>query len=164
MKNKTIVIIISILVIFVMTGFLILCQKDNQIQKPDDFNFIFRYGVGGKNEIDTFKGTYTKDMVTEPSITIDFKLSDSEMEGVYKKIEELEIFNITEKNKDNLIVTPCNSYYLKVQSKSEVKDISWDNCSGTPNERLTELSDYITSIIESYEEVKNLPVPEGAYL
>jgi len=136
MKNKTIVIIISILVIFVMTGFLILCQKDNQIQKPDDFNFIFMYGVGGKNEIDTFKGTYTKDMVTEPSITIDFKLSDSEMEGVYKKIEELEIFNITEKNKDNLIVTPCNSYYLKVQSKSEVKDISWDNCSGTPNERL----------------------------
>ena len=74
MKNKTIVIIISILVIFVMTGFLILCQKDNQIQKPDDFNFIFMYGVGGKNEIDTFKGTYTKDMVTEPSITIDFKL------------------------------------------------------------------------------------------
>jgi len=151
-------------VILGFAGFFIFNRREKQIQKPDDFNFIFRYGVGGKNEIDTFKGTYTKDMVTEPSITIDFKLSDSEMEGVYKKIEELEIFNITEKNKDNLIVTPCNSYYLKVQSKSEVKDISWDNCSGTPNERLTELSDYITSIIESYEEVKNLPVPEGAYL
>jgi len=39
---------------------------------PSDsnFNLIFKYGVGAKNEFNTFKGTYTKDMVMDPSVTV----------------------------------------------------------------------------------------------
>ncbi|MBC2579142.1 hypothetical protein [Clostridium sp. DJ247] len=38
--------------------------------KPKDFNFVFNYGVNAKNQLDTTKGQYTKDMVVEPSITM----------------------------------------------------------------------------------------------
>ncbi len=43
-----------------------------------DFNIIFRYGVGAKNELDTFNGTYTWDMVVDPSITVNLSLSNKE--------------------------------------------------------------------------------------
>ena len=49
-------------------------SADNTPQESD-FNFIFKYGVSGRNTLDTFKGTYTKDMVLDPAITIELTLS-----------------------------------------------------------------------------------------
>ena len=37
---------------------------------PSSFNLISKYGVRAKNELNTFEGTYTKDMVMDPSITV----------------------------------------------------------------------------------------------
>lgn len=57
------------------------------------FNLIFRYGVGAKNELNTFKQTFKKDMVNKPSITIKMKLSDEELVGIHQKLNEVDLFN-----------------------------------------------------------------------
>lgn len=53
-------------------------STENQLStsKPENFNFVFNYGVNSKNQLDTIKGQYTKDMTTEASITTDLKLSN----------------------------------------------------------------------------------------
>jgi hypothetical protein len=35
-----------------------------------DFNILLKYGVGAKNELNTFDSTYTKDLVAWAPITI----------------------------------------------------------------------------------------------
>ena len=59
---------------------------------PSNFNLIFKYGVGAKNELNTFEGTYTKDMVMDPSITVNLSLSKEELDRIYKKIVEINFF------------------------------------------------------------------------
>lgn len=132
---------------------------------PAVFNLIFRYGVGGKNELDTFKQTYTKDMATDPPITIKFKLLDNEMAGIYQEINARQLFDMADELTDErMFITPCSSYYLKVQMDSVQKELSWDDCRGKASDRLKQFTGYIISIIESNEEYKKLPAPRGGYL
>jgi len=48
-----------------------------------DFNLIFKYGVTARNELNTFQGTYTKDMISDPSITVDLSLTEEELSRIY---------------------------------------------------------------------------------
>ncbi len=129
------------------------------------FNFIFRYGIGAKNELDTFNQTYTKDMVMDSSITIKFKLSDSELAGINQKINDLQLFDKSWENSDrDMVVTPCSSYYLKAQIDSTQKELSWNNCIGRVSDKLRQFTNYIIQIIESKNEYKALPTPEAGYL
>ena len=129
------------------------------------FNLIFKYGVGAKNELNTFAQTYTKDMVMDPSVTIKFKLTDNELAGIYQKLNDLKLFNESTKPLEgNVMVTPCSSYYLKVQINSEQKELSWNNCRGRISDKFQRFTNYIIQIIESKEEYKKLPTPQGGYL
>ena len=138
-------------------------------QKPTpqstSFNLIFKYGVGAKNELNTFAQTYTKDMVMDPSVTIKLKLTDNELTGIYQKLNDLKLFNESTKPiEGNVMVTPCSSYYLKVQINSEQKELSWNNCQGRMSDKFQQFTSYVIQIIESKEEYKKLPTPQGGYL
>jgi len=169
MKNKLILIIVIIL--FLIGGGSFLFKRSNIFSEnslpsnPANFNLIFKYGVGAKNELNTFNQTYTKDMVMEPSITINLKLSDSELMEIYQKIKDLNLFEeSTEPIEKNTYVTPCSNYYLKVQVDSTQKELSWDDCRGRISDKFQQFTNYIIQIIESKEEYKKLPTPEGGYL
>ena len=129
----------------------------------ETLNFIFRYGVGAKNELNTFSQTYTKDMVMDSPVTVSLKLTGKEITDVYKKINDLELFDIKQATETNTRVTPCSSYYLKVQSGYHQKGLTWDSCQGKINDKLQKFTDYIIKIIESKEEYKALPKPKGGY-
>ncbi len=129
------------------------------------FNLIFRYGVGAKNELNTFAQTYTKDKVMDPSVTIKLRLTDNELAGIYQKLNNLKLFNESTKPiEGNVMVTPCSSYYLKVQINSEQKELSWNNCQGRVSDKFQQFTSYIIQIIGSKEEYKKLPTPQGGYL
>ena len=131
----------------------------------ETLNFIFRYGVGAKNELNTFSQTFTKDMIMDSPVTVSLKLTDKEITDVYKKINDLELFDIKERATEiNTRVTPCSSYYLKVQSSYPQKGLAWDNCRGKIDKKFQQFTDYIIKIIESKEEYKSLPTPKGGYL
>jgi hypothetical protein len=139
-----------------------------------DFNFIFKYGVGAKNILDTYAGTYTKDMVIDPAITIELTLSEEEMDSIYQKMAEIDFFNYPDEFKVTVppgeltgMVTPFSRYYFTVEKDSQIKDLSWADEITNPNvkaDKLRELINLIKSIIESKEEYKKLPEPSSGYL
>ena len=168
MKNKFYLIAILI-IIPVILGLAVLKQPSNPPETPPgdtttDFNLIFKYGISGKNELNTFNQTYTKDMIMDTPITVEFKLSESELTDIYQKINDFGIFNDKELIEENVAVTPCSSYYLKVQINSEQKELFWDNCRGRVNDELQQFTDYIIQVIESKDEYKELPDAKGGYL
>lgn len=169
MKKRSLLILIT--VIFLVTaGFFIFKQinfppKSLPIYKPTNFNIIFRYGVGAKNELNTFDQTYTKDMVVDSPLIIKLKLTDNELVSIYQKINDLGFFNTSTKPiEENMMVTPCSSYYLKAQIDSDQKELSWNDCRGKVSEKFQQFINYIIPIIETKKEYKELPVPKGGYL
>jgi hypothetical protein len=165
MKNKFVLIPVLAIALAALV-FLIFRQANFWPHNPPaDFNFIFRYGVGAKNELNTFSQTYTKDMVMDPPVTVGFKLTDDEIAGVNKKMNDLKVFGINEASTEkNVMVTPCSNYYFKAQIGFFVKELSWDGCHGKINDELQQFTDYIIKIIEAKEEYKKLPSPKGGYL
>lgn len=169
MKNKYILISIFV-ILFGVALSVILKLSNTQPQifpknMPSDFNFIFKYGLDGKNEINTFKQTYTSDMVSDPPITVEMKLSDAELKNIYQELLNLNLFNqSTKPSNGNMLVTPCSSNYLEVQINTEKKILSWDDCRGEINEKFTEFSNYMKKLIESKDEYKNIPKPNTGYL
>jgi len=136
--------------------------------KPKDFNFVFNYGVSAKNELDTIKGQYTKDMVTEPSITADLKLSDKEMSEIYFEMLKIDILNYPEefKPKSNTIQTPFDTYSIRIVANGMEKSIFWsdENVSDTKEAvQLRKLFKKIETMIISKEEFMKLPDPKSHY-
>ena len=139
-----------------------------------NFGLIFRYGVMARNELNTFKGTFTKDMVSDPSITVDLSLSEEELDSIYRKMVEIDFFNYPDEFSvpippDGMvhIVTPYSSYYFKVKYDSKIKELWWEDEIKNENikaDKLRELIKLIWNIIESKEEYQKLPKPTSGYL
>lgn len=147
---------------------------DNGTPGEPDFNLIFKYGVTARNELNTFEGTYTKDMVLDPPITIELRLSREEMDQIYQKMSEIDFFSYPDEFSVSVpagkligILTPHSSYYFKVEYESWIKELRWEDDITNPDEkadRLRELIIFIRNIIESKDEYKELPEPTSAYL
>ena len=141
---------------------------------PSNFNLIFKYGVGARNELNTFDSTYTKDMITDPSITVNLSLSKEELDRIYQKMIEINFFDYPDEFSVSVspgesvgMLTPYCSYYFKVEYDSKVKELSWEDKiinQDKKAEKLRELINLIRDIIESKEEYKQLPPPRGGYI
>lgn len=164
MKNKRLLIII-VSAILILVGIFVTRQIYLSKQMPANFNLVFKYGIGAKNELNTFNHTYTKDMIRAESVTTNLKLTDKELKDIYQKIVSLKLLdkNLT-KNSGNVAQTPCSIYYLKIKSDLGQNELSWNNCYGEINDKLQQFTNYITQILEAKDEYKNLPSPKGAYL
>ncbi|MDP2917529.1 MAG: hypothetical protein Q8O16_06335, partial [Dehalococcoidia bacterium] len=138
------------------------------------FNLVFRYGIGAKNELNTFNGTYTKDMVQETSITVGFSLASEETNAIYQKMQEIGFFSYPDRFVVSVppgapvgTVTPHPSYYFKVQYGSQVKELWWDDSIRNDDaqaSKLRQLIQLIQNIIESKPEYKKLPAPKSGYM
>ncbi len=148
------------------------------MQEPAEgnFNIIFRYGghessygVGPKNELNTFNGTYTRDMVQDPPITVSLVLTKNELSGIQRKVAELALFNLPSNfsRKEGEWVIPQFDYYLKIQNGSQTKEINWNTNSfidSISKSSLDSMEIYLLGIIEQRQEYQALPTPNGAYL
>jgi hypothetical protein len=125
------------------------------------------------NEIDTFHDKFTKDMITDPPITINLSLTEEEMDKIYQKMVEIDFFSYPEEFKVEIMgdiigtVTPYSSYYFTVEKGSITKELRWEDEITNPDvkaDRLRELINLIINIIASKPEYKALPEPSGGYL
>jgi len=155
----------TVLVIFVGS-----LENSSSSSPRNDFNFnlLFRYGVGAKNELNTFEDTYTKDMVVDPSVTIRLVLSDAELEQIGQKMVEMGFFDYPEEFplRTDVLITPRMDYYIKVANASIVKEVSWTSNSMLENSvqnSLFQLVDLIRGIIEQKPEYESLPSARGGY-
>ena len=169
---KKVKFISAILIIILIIPGVMACG--NRIPRDPSFNFDLKYGVSAKNEIDTFHDKFTKDMVNDPSITINLRLSKTEMDSIYQKMLEIDFFSypdtftVTTAPGDAVqVVTPFNTYQFTVEKDSKTKILNWSGEIQNPDDKaakLRELIFLIKRIIEAKEEYKELPDAGSAYL
>ncbi|WP_134682816.1 hypothetical protein [Brevibacillus migulae] len=137
---------------------------------PEDFAFSLSYGVDAKNTLNTFNQSYTKDMVTEPPLTVPFTLSKEEMQSIYKEMAKINLFH--DKVWDlkpwlkPCMKVPFHTYSLKVQANGKVWLLHWDdeNCKLTEDQQaLNSLVEYIRGVLEKNDQYRRLPAPKGGY-
>lgn len=137
-------------------------------EKPKDFGFVFNYGVGAKNQLDTAKGKFTKDMIVEPSVITDLKLTEEEMNNIYSQMKKINILSYPNnfKPRSNMRRMPVHSYTIKIIYGVREKNIEWEDESASDSSdavQLRELFKKIEEIIANREEYKKLPKAKGGY-
>jgi hypothetical protein len=141
--------------------------------RESNFSLIFKYGVTAKNELNTINGTYTKDMIVAPSITVKLILSPGELDRIYQKMQEINFFDYPDKFSIAIPTTatfrihsPSDKYYFKVTNGIRITELSWDDYIDYEDiqaSNLRELIQLIENIITSKAEYQTLPAPLGGY-
>lgn len=142
-------------------------------EPSEQFEFEFRYGVGAKNVLNTFDGTFTKDMVVDKPIVITLKLSKKQLRTIQNKMLEIDFFKYPDTFNSRPFAfafgerEPFESFYFKVKSGSRTKELFWEDKHINDSKRvakLRELIRLIKGIIQNSPEYKMLPEPQGAYM
>ncbi len=146
------------------------CQKD--ITQPDEqfLKLHFRYGFG--NELNTFEQTYTKDLVLDGSITVNFWLTTEEQQRIIEKMEEIDfvilpdtISTISQEDSLGGTIEPNpGRQFILADYNNNRKEVSWflplpEN--NYASELILELEELIINIIHSKPEYQKLPEPRG---
>ena len=146
---------------------------------PADFAFLACYGVGAENQIDTFKGTFTKDIVSDskPNPTAELRLTADELDRLYGDLVRMHILEYPSQfpaaedrdPKDGVMVevTPSLTYLLRIRAAGTEKLISWDDDENLMTPRAVALRawfDELQNIIQSKPEYKAMPPAEAGYL
>lgn len=134
---------------------------------PNDFNFSISFGVGKRNEINTFNGTVTKDLIVDGTKTIKLELNKEELQMIYEKMKEIKINETKELiPKKGCIVEPHedDEWTIEFDDKTIKHNISGEYCEPTEDaKQLLKLRNYILNIIKSKDVYQSLPKPNGSY-
>jgi hypothetical protein len=173
MKRVLLIILSSLCLVLAGCASAAIAQENDTPQKSD-FNFVFKYGVSGGNTLDTFHGTYTRDMILDSAITIDMVLTVEEMDAIYQKMVVIDFFSYPDKfsvdvaeNETKTEVAPYPTYFFRVEYDGKIKELLWHDKyinSDARGDKLKELINFIMGIIESKAEYQALPKPSGGYL
>ncbi len=131
-------------------------------------NIVFKFGVGAKNELNTFNGTFTKDLIIDGTTTTRLIMSQEELSQIQRNLIEMGFFNYPETFPfEDVWTAPPTNYYLMVQNGSTVKELTWSTNSkldSTTEDKLNQFADLVINIIIEKPEYKMLPPPNGGYL
>jgi len=172
--RKTIAIILAVALCMTLAG----CTRPNTDNHTFDFKIDF--GIMGRNCIDTYNNTFTKDLVVAGQETIDFVIPDDKMQEfreafVKYKIDklpgdinaEIEIIE----GETYMETTPASSYTLTYTYNNETRTIvcheggPWLADSAPPDTciRLVAFVDTISAYIFSTDAYKQMSPSEGGY-
>jgi hypothetical protein len=142
------------------------CNSENNI------NFIFKYGIGGKNVINTFNCTFTKDMVCDPSVTTFLQFKSDEKDSILSKMNQIDFFNYPDTFKVKITgdsighFSPYSLFYFYVEIGDLKKELFWADSMlniDYNSIKLRDLINLIISIIASKKEYINLPPSKCLY-
>jgi len=162
--------IIGILVL-ALGVFVYINYEDNKTEKlPTSFEFVYSYGVGEKNIVDSQKNSYQKDMVCDPVVTNKLELSIEEKELINIAVYENDFFSIPSdlSQSDNVTCMPESSMTLTVNDqKSGNHTVKWkcgDSEQNPDYKRLMKIINVIDNIISKKDKSLNLPEPSCGYI
>jgi hypothetical protein len=138
-------------------------------EMPNDFAFSVQFGVGSKNEINTFDDTVTKDLVVDGTITKKIPLKKEEIKRVYQKMKQINVLEPKElePKKKSCMQTPYGEDKWEIELNGETITfyLSEEYCKPTRDaKQLIELRNYILDIVLNKDEYKKLPEPSGGYM
>jgi hypothetical protein len=128
-------------------------------------NIVFKFGTGARNELNTFNGTFTKDLIMDGTITTRLILSQEELGQIQKRLSDIGFFKYPETFPSKGAVTPRSDYYIKVQNGSTIKEVTWygDSLLDPRSKDLQQLSSFLSDMIMKKIEYKLLPPANGEY-
>lgn len=160
----------KVLLLVVITPFIFWgcgTKKDlNETTVPSDFNFVLTYGEYGKQQVDTFENTVTKDLVKDGTISTKLTLTESDKIKLYDLILEMKFMDDLVLVEDaNCGTSSSRSTLLKIQMENETKVINYDQfCNLTEDAlNLIKFEDEVQAIISNYDVYKDLPKSNGSY-
>jgi len=162
--------LLPLLVLLSFCLILIGCSKTITAPDLQLLKIHFYYGFG--NELNTFEQTYTKDLVLDGYITVDFWLTEAEQERIKNKFGAVDFFSfpdtlIYQMGTNSIMVSihPDPGWqFLRVADENRDKIVYWRYPIPEGNEfvpSLAELKKLIIDIIESKPEYKALPPANG---
>jgi hypothetical protein len=86
------ILVLALALIIIVSG----CTQRIEIpgEMPQDFELYYSVGVGERNILDTRNNTYVHDMVCDPSIEYEMRLTESEKSEIYASVLENDLFNV----------------------------------------------------------------------
>lgn len=134
------------------------------VTKQDRFEFVLKYGVNLKNEINTMDKKLVKDLQNGEVVEIsDYQLTAQERGQIYK---EMVLANYLDEQE---LSTQCNrkpavSYDLSVLINGGERHYQWTECQNTDDDgQMTELAQAIIKIVQAGSIYKQLPEVKGYY-
>jgi hypothetical protein len=131
-----------------------------------DFAFRFRFGCGAPDTLDTFKGSFTRELPST-SITIPLSLSREQIRAISAAVETIRFFDYPTQftglraDADEVTTTtPSEKYRLEVRSAGRMHTVSWDDKTTPSSEeaiRLRELFQLMIGFVLERPAVKKLP-------
>jgi hypothetical protein len=141
---------------------------------PEDrrFNVLVKFGIGARNELNTFNDTFTKDLIIDGTVTTKLVLSRGDFDSIETRLLSIDIFSYPDtffaQHTDTVgFVTPHQTCVLKVQLDSRWKDVFWEDSiisSDTRAIQLRQAVELIRRMVEAKPEYRQLPPARGGYL
>lgn len=149
------------------------CSKTITEPDPQLLKIHLYYGFG--NELNTFEQTYTKDLVLDGYLTVDFWLTEAEQESIRNKLYVVNFFNFPDTliykiGSDSIMIRiePDPGWqFLCVADENRDKIIYWRYPLPEGNEfvpRLVELKNMIITVIEGKPEYQAMPPSRGGHI
>lgn len=137
-------------------------------EMPDDFDFSVKYGVEGRQKIDTFTDAVVKDLVMDGVVDAAIALTNEEMRDIYSKMVALDMMGKLDFEDDEhaqCATEPEIRTEWIIHLNGDLNTIRYTTlCSNTPDSLvIMELQDYIHEIVAAKEEYKKLPESNGYY-
>lgn len=159
--------------IFTIMGLCACTKTETLVRSPipePDFAFTLEYGSCNRDVLYTFEGTFTKDMIVDPDVTISFQLTAEQLTEIYQKLVEIGFWDLPEvyaipTPKDGTvgIVTPAMEYRLTVRNGGETKTLYWVDEIFDPTspeaEGLRDLFNLVIGLVQNSPEYQQLPTP-----
>ncbi len=137
---------------------------------PDDFDFSIKFGFDKKNEINTYDGTVTKDLIMDGTATATITFIHEEKQNIYDRMKEI---NITETKKltPKLTDRTCfqephedDEWKITINGETYKHSISGEYCHPTDDAKeLIELRNEIFRMVEGKKAYQDLPEARGGY-
>lgn len=153
--------------------FICFISINGNCQNVRKFNFIY---IQGRNQLDSKKNIFIKDMVTADPIQFKMKLNKKEKKSILKKLNEInfgsypEHYRFEAAREDGLIgkTQPCFGRSMTVSINSKLKTVTWSDCEAGDSknrmhEKLIELDFLLMDILTHKKEYINSPPALGGY-
>ncbi len=119
--NRKLMVLVTSIAILLCTGYIV--AKNFPTNGTDtsyngnisEFNFRLNFNTHGINQIDTYKGIFTKDLVLDGTKTIYFKIPDNVKRDIYNLMAEIDIMAFPDDLKvDEKGMSPSCNYEMTV--------------------------------------------------
>ncbi len=163
-------VIVCLMILFSVWGYYQIRPNIGHVpERPNNFTLIFKYGIGSRNILDTREGTFTKDLILDPPITVELSLTEEELQTVWVYLHRNHFYDMPESipHSSNTVITPHETYKLTVWAEGyPKKKVIMDDPYGRRSleeRRCLRIAGRLKELIRSKPVYKTLPEPRGAY-